>query len=100
MYSTSGEYAAWKPHGIGNWAGIPPVSGTVKSWLCRLLYTFRGDENRMLLPSGVKPRTTSGLGCVVSRVGEPPPSGMVNTSVFPSYWALKAIVWPSGEKTG
>ena len=42
----------------------------------------------------------SAAGWLVSRVGAPPASGIVYTSVLPSYWALKAIVWPSGAKTG
>ena len=34
---------------------------------------------------------------VVNRLGIPPSAGMVNTSVFPSYWPVKAMVLPSGE---
>ena len=37
--------------------------------------TCRGEEKSTALPSGVKPRTMSGPGCQVSRVGVPPVDG-------------------------
>jgi len=42
----------------------------------------------------------SGEGCQVNLVGIPPSTGIVNTSILPSYSPLKAIVFPLGEKTG
>jgi hypothetical protein len=44
--------------------------------------------------------TLSAPGCHVSRVGAPPLTGIVKTSTFPSYEALNAIDFPSGENTG
>ena len=36
----------------------------------------------------------------VRRVGRPPSTGMVYISVGPSYEAVKAMLFPSGESTG
>ena len=36
----------------------------------------------------------------MTRRGMPPVTGMVKTSVLPSYSPAKARVWPSGEKMG
>src|SRR5262249_38215314 len=98
--SPSGEKQASTPLGIGNCVGMPPFVETVNNWEYRLVNTFRGDEKSTADPSGVQPRATSGPGWVVNRFGGPPVTGMVKTSTFPSYWALKAMVCPSGEKTG
>ena len=62
---------------LGICAGMPPSIATVKSWLWRLLAAARGEEKRIDLPSGVKPRTTSGPGCQVSREGAPPVARIV-----------------------
>jgi hypothetical protein len=59
----------------------------------------RGREQHALAVRG-EPATTSGDGWLVSRVGAPPVTGMVYTSVLPSYWALNAMVVPSGPNTG
>ncbi len=52
------------------------------------------------MPSGVNACTASAPGCHVSRTGAPPVTGTVKTSTLPSYDALNAMVFPSGENTG
>src|SRR5689334_13426898 len=60
----------------------------------------RREENRIFLPSGVHPCTSSGAGCHVRRFGSPPALGTTYTSTLPPYIALNATMDPSGESLG
>ena len=86
--------------GIGKASSIPPFLDILKK-RDSFVGTFSLVEvKRTCCPSGVHPVTRSGPGCQVSRFGSPPSTGMTYTSVFPSYWAVNAIHFPSGEKWG
>ncbi|MEY4071826.1 MAG: hypothetical protein RL721_2440 [Candidatus Eisenbacteria bacterium] len=51
-------------------------------------------------PSGVHSTIWSYAEWNVSRVGTPPPAGIVNTSGLPSYSPVNAMRVPSGENRG
>src|SRR5262245_51642995 len=96
MREPSPQYEPEFAIGRGSSAGIPPVTATVYRQGTPLVVVL-GERNRMFLPSGVQPTTSSGSGCYASRFGTPPAAGTTNTSVFPSYWPVNATCVPSGE---
>src|SRR4030042_5353099 len=96
----SGEYDAEYPLGISSLTGKPPLTGTRKNCVNLFENTARCEANKTFAPSGVKPLTRSSPGCHVNLVGTPPSTGIIKTSVFPSYCALNEISFPSGEKQG
>ncbi|CAN5303445.1 hypothetical protein BH09GEM1_BH09GEM1_42150 [soil metagenome] len=62
MCLPSGEYAARAALGMGSFVSGPPVIGTVKSWVYRLVWLERPLVNSTAFPSGVKPWTMSASG--------------------------------------
>src|SRR5579863_2638812 len=73
----SGAYEASQPHGRGIFSGKEPCRSTVNIETMPGLALSRFELNKIFLPSGDHPRTTSGEGCQVRRLGTPPSAGTV-----------------------